>query len=112
MSKVIEFPTREKRIEKLLREELPVDLPSDAIEKLAIDLKDAAERINLRPKSFTLALPEGIYTRKEMDFVTRQVEDIVGELVEVIQDEQREVFNLIIRYHLLLNELQGTSSPE
>lgn len=102
MSKVIEFPSREKRIEKLLREQLPFEIPSDEIEKLATDLRKAAARIDARPKSFTLLFPD-VYSPQEMEFVTRQVEAIIGELMNIIKDEEGEIFNLIIRYHLLLH---------
>jgi hypothetical protein len=103
MSKVIEFPTKEKRMERLLREQLPLDLPSDVIEKLADELREAAEKIDERPKSFNLMFPH-TYSQGDMEFVTRQVEEIVGELMSVIKGEEGEIFNLIIRYHLLLHE--------
>ncbi len=103
MSKVIEFPTREKKMEKLLREQLPFELPSEAIEDLAAELRRAAEKIDARPKSFNLLFPHTC-SRNDMEFVTRQVEEIVAELMDVIKGEEGEIFNLIIRYHLLLHE--------
>lgn len=108
MSKVIEFPSREKRIEKLLREQLPFELPSNEIEKLATDLRKAAARIDDRPKSFNLLFPD-VYSPQEMEFVTRQVEAIIGELMNIIKDEEGEIFNLIIRYHLLLHSARRMS---
>lgn len=111
MSKVIEFPTREKRMEKLLREQLPVTLPAEAVEKLAAELREAADRIDLRPKSFNLFFP-GTCPQDQMEFISRQVEKIVADLVGVIQNEEGEIFNLIIRYHLLLHETRKILGDE
>ena len=111
MSKVIEFPTREKRMERFLRDQLSLELPSDAIDELAAELRQAAERIDERPKSFNLLFPQG-YSQSDMEFVTRQVEEMVGELMNVIKSEEGEIFNLIIRYHLLVNEIRQKLDQE
>jgi hypothetical protein len=102
MSKVIEFPTKEKRIEKFLREQLPVELPAAEIADLALALRRAAERVDAR-KAFNLFFP-ATCTEGEMEYVTRQVEEMIRELMDVIKDEEREIFSLIVRYHLLLHE--------
>jgi hypothetical protein len=111
MSKVIEFPTKEKRMEKLLREQLPIELPSDEVEKLATELRKAAERIDVRPKSFHLLFPQTC-SQKEMEIITSQVEEIIGELMNIIKGEEGEIFNLIIRYHLLLHEARQLLDSE
>jgi hypothetical protein len=39
-----------------------------------------------------------------MAFITRQVEEIVGELMDIIKEDEGEIFSLIVRYHMLLHE--------
>jgi hypothetical protein len=110
MSKVIEFPTRDKRIEKLLREQLPFELPSEELDELATELRIAAERIDPR-KSFNLLFPQTC-SQREMEFITRQVEEIIGGLMNIIKDEEGEIFSLIVRYHLLLHEARQLLDSE
>lgn len=110
MAKIIEFPTREKRIEKVLREHLPFELPSDAMEEIAGELRQVVERIEQR-KSFTLVFPHS-FSQGEMEYITRQVEEMLGELMGIIRGEEGEIFSLIIRYHLLLHETQRILDTE
>ncbi len=90
-------------MERLLREHLPAELSAEAIEELADELRRAARKIDERPKSFDLRFPDTC-SERDVVFVTRQVERIVEEMMEVIKGEEGEIFNLIIRYHLLLHE--------
>lgn len=110
MGKVIEFPTREKRIAELLREQLPFELPSEEIEALAAELRQAAERIDVR-KSFHLFFPHTC-SPQEMEFITRQVEEMMAEMVAVIKAEEGEIFSLIVRYHLLLHGTRQLADPD
>jgi superfamily II helicase len=111
MAKIIEFPTKEKRIEKVLREHLPYELPPDALEEIAAELRQVAERIENQRKSFNLIFPEA-FSQGEMEFITRQVEEMIGELMSIIRGEEGEIFSLIIRYHLLLHETRRILDTE
>ncbi|MBE0598932.1 MAG: hypothetical protein IH614_16885 [Desulfuromonadales bacterium] len=104
MGKIIEFPDREKRIAKLLREQLPFELPAEEIEELATALRQAAERVDVR-KSFNLFFP-ATCSPAEMESIARQVEGMMGEMLDVIKAEEGEIFSLIVRNHLLLHELR------
>jgi hypothetical protein len=111
MSKVIEFPGREKRMAKFLREQLPFELPAETLAELAAELQKVVERIAARRQPFTLLLPSTC-TEDEMEFITRQVEEMVAELMRTIKGEEEEIFNLVIRYHLLLHEMRQILDAE
>jgi hypothetical protein len=111
MSKVIEFPGREKRMAKLLREQLPFELPAEMIEELAAELQKVVERIAARRQPFALLFPSTC-TQAEMEFITGQVEGMVAELMRTIKGEEEEIFNLVIRYHLLLHEMRQMLDDE
>jgi hypothetical protein len=111
MAKIIEFPTREKRIERVLREHLPFELPPEEMEEIAAELRQVAERIEGQRKSFSLIFPQA-YSPAEMEFITRQVEEMMGELMGIIRGEEGEIFSLIVRYHLLLHEARRILDTE